>query len=103
VSPEVAPAPAASEPPPAQSPAAAPAESGFPRPIEDLEASDVALRRAFLSGDTDLAEAVVRLIGEQGRDKQRIRTVLAYLDALLDGGGQALPGAARLRAILGDA
>ncbi|HEY5335752.1 MAG TPA: hypothetical protein VIJ71_06995, partial [Mycobacteriales bacterium] len=75
---------------------------GFPRPADQLAVSDVALRLAFRSDDRELAEAVVRLVAHQARDRSRLQTAEAYLDAILDEGDAALPGAARLRHILGD-
>lgn len=75
---------------------------GYPRPPEALTVADVALRLAFRSQDRELAEAVVRLVARQGRERARLRTAEAYLDAILDEGSAALPGAARLRHILAD-
>lgn len=75
---------------------------GFPRPVDQLTVSDVALRLAFRSDDRELAEAVVRLVARQARDRSRLQTAEAYLDAILDEGDAALPGAARLRHILAD-
>jgi hypothetical protein len=76
--------------------------AGYPRTVEGLATTDVALRLALLSGDEDLAASVLELIRSADRDRLRLRLVEAYLDALLDGGGDALPGAARLRRLLGD-
>ncbi len=74
----------------------------FPRPAEDLSAADMALRLAFRTGDDELAAAAVSLVAERENDRQQLRMVQAYLDALLDEGGDALAGARRLRRMLGD-
>ncbi|MGH3744982.1 MAG: hypothetical protein ACRDTP_09005, partial [Mycobacteriales bacterium] len=75
---------------------------GFPRPADQLTVADVALRLAFRSEDRELAEAVVRLVARQARERSRLQTAEAYLDAILDEGDAALPGAARLRRVLAD-
>lgn len=75
---------------------------GFPRPSDQLTSADIALRLALLSVDRDLAQAVVRMVAGQGRERSRRELVEAYLDALLDEGQDALPGAAQLRRLLGE-
>jgi hypothetical protein len=75
---------------------------GFPRSPDQLTVADVALRLAFRSADRELAEAVVRLVARQARERARLQAAEAYLDAILDEGDAALPGAARLRHILAD-
>lgn len=80
----------------------APTGGGHRAPKPHAEPADIALRRAFLSGDEELAAAVVDLVGAQGQDQQRLRLVQAYLDALLAAGGEGVAGAARLRRLLDD-
>lgn len=78
------------------------ASGGGHRAPKPADPADVALRRAFLSGDEELAAAVVDLVGAQGHDQQRLRLVQAYLDAVLAAGGEGLAGATRLRRLLDD-
>lgn len=97
--------PTTSQPQPADAgkdPGPAPTGGYHRAPKPHADPADIALRRAFLSGDEELAAAVVDLVGAQGHDQQRLRLVQAYLDALLAAGGEGIAGAARLRRLLDD-
>jgi hypothetical protein len=61
-----------------------------------------AIRMALRSGDADLAAAVLALVADRGRERERVRMVETYLDAVLAEGDEGLAGAARLRRLLGE-